>query len=210
MRIYKTSVFVLTAQTALAAISLASIAPAGAQEIDIGEIVVTPNRAPGDKAKTGSKVEKVTKEDIASVIRGEPDLMNACKTLIDRANANGGPDNITVIIARFEGAGLRDPNDTDEVGHRIYPLPETGQTPAMPIDRVIDTNSPTQPMEAIPRPRTTKPMAQDEIAETVRESGRRKTVPLPAEDVAPAVSPALVRNSARSTIAPRCFGSRPR
>lgn len=64
MRIYKTSVFVLTAQTALAAISLAGIAPAGAQEIDIGEIVVTPNRAPGDKAKTGSKVEKVTKEDI--------------------------------------------------------------------------------------------------------------------------------------------------
>ena len=64
MRIYKTSVFVLTAQTALAAISLAGIAPAGAQEIDIGEIVVTPNRAPGDEAKTGSKVEKVTKEDI--------------------------------------------------------------------------------------------------------------------------------------------------
>lgn len=64
MRIYKTSVFVLTAQTALAAIFLAGSAPAGAQEIDIGEIVVTPNRAPGDKAKTGSKVEKVTKEDI--------------------------------------------------------------------------------------------------------------------------------------------------
>lgn len=64
MRIYKTSVLVLTAHSALAAIFLAGSAPAAGQEIDIGEIVVTPNRAPGDKAKTGSKVEKITKEDI--------------------------------------------------------------------------------------------------------------------------------------------------
>jgi len=49
----------LAAQTALAlAVS------AQAQEIDIGEIVVTPNRTPGDKAKTGSKVDTVTKEEI--------------------------------------------------------------------------------------------------------------------------------------------------
>ena len=30
----------------------------------------------------------------------------ACRELIDRANENGGPDNITVIVARFEGDGL--------------------------------------------------------------------------------------------------------
>jgi vitamin B12 transporter len=64
MGIYKTSAYALGAQTALAAILLAGGAPAGAQEIDIGEIVVTPNRAPGDKAKTGSKVETISKEDL--------------------------------------------------------------------------------------------------------------------------------------------------
>ena len=64
MKIYRKTAFVLAAQSALAAVLLAGIEQAGAQEIDIGEIVVTPNRAPGDKAKTGSKVEKVTKEDI--------------------------------------------------------------------------------------------------------------------------------------------------
>lgn len=64
MKIYRKTAFVLAAQSALAAVFVAGITPAGAQEIDIGEIVVTPNRAPGDKAKTGSKVEKVTKEDI--------------------------------------------------------------------------------------------------------------------------------------------------
>jgi protein phosphatase len=33
------------------------------------------------------------------------DLKAACGTLIDRANQNGGPDNITVVLARVVGAG---------------------------------------------------------------------------------------------------------
>ena len=42
--------------------------------------------------------------------------------LIDRANESGGPDNITVVVARFEGDGLDAPAETDDVGHRIFPL----------------------------------------------------------------------------------------
>jgi len=34
------------------------------------------------------------------------DLNAACRDLVDRANANGGPDNITVILARVEKTGL--------------------------------------------------------------------------------------------------------
>jgi protein phosphatase len=133
------------------------------------------------------------------VIRGESDLMAACKALIDRANANGGPDNITVIVARFEGAGLRDPNDTDEVGHRVFPLPETGQTPAMAMDRIIDTGSPTQPVEAVPRPRATTTMTPESDA-AKRDSERRKTVPIaPDAGLIPEVSPS--RRSAGRLIA---------
>jgi PPM family protein phosphatase len=116
---------------------------------------------------------QVSKDDIAEVVRQEPDLMTACKTLIDRANANGGPDNITVIIARFEGTGLRDVHETDEVGHRVFPLPETGQTPAMAMDRVIESTSPTQPMEAVPRPRTTRPLPENERVSEPRVSDPR-------------------------------------
>jgi protein phosphatase len=58
--------------------------------------------------------------DIAGVITEEPDLVAACKRLIDIANENGGPDNITVIAARFEGEGLRSPTDGENVGHRPY------------------------------------------------------------------------------------------
>jgi protein phosphatase len=97
---------------------------------------------------------QVGKDDIARVLNSESDLTNACKALIDRANENGGPDNITVILARFSGPGLRDPHDDDEVGHRAYPLNDTGNTPAMPLDRIADPNAITQPVE-IPRTRAT-------------------------------------------------------
>jgi vitamin B12 transporter len=46
----------------LAALALAT--PALAETIDIGEIVVTPNRTKTDKAKVGSTVETVSKQDI--------------------------------------------------------------------------------------------------------------------------------------------------
>ena len=75
---------------------------------------------------------QVTKEEIARIVTEEMDLVSACKRLIDRANENGGPDNITVIAARFDGPRLEPPVTTDEVGHRVFPLPETGQTPAVP------------------------------------------------------------------------------
>ena len=76
---------------------------------------------------------QVTKDEIARVVTEEHDLVSVCKRLIDRANENGGPDNITVIAARFDGSRLEPPAaaDADEVGHRVFPLPETGQTPAV-------------------------------------------------------------------------------
>lgn len=44
-------------------------------------------------------------EILASVGGTEP-LPDKCKSLIDKANANGGNDNITVITAEFSGLGL--------------------------------------------------------------------------------------------------------
>jgi protein phosphatase len=77
---------------------------------------------------------QVSKDEIARLVTEEPDLVSVCKRLIDRANENGGPDNITVIAARFEGSRLEPPSPADEVGHHVFPLPETGQTPAVTTD----------------------------------------------------------------------------
>ena len=74
---------------------------------------------------------QVRADEIARVASEEPDLMQVCKRLIDRANENGGPDNITVIAARFEGSGLERPSQGDNVGHHVFPLPtDTGPVAA--------------------------------------------------------------------------------
>jgi protein phosphatase len=71
--------------------------------------------------------------DIARVVTEQaPDLMATCKALIDLANENGGPDNITVITARFEGDGLLPPADGDFVGHLPYVSPVEARA-TMPV-----------------------------------------------------------------------------
>jgi len=77
---------------------------------------------------------QVKKEEIAEIATKGPDLAAACETLIALANERGGPDNITAIIARFDGDGLRGPEADAEVGHQIYPLIDTeASTDPVPI-----------------------------------------------------------------------------
>src|SRR3989441_11461820 len=61
---------------------------------------------------------QVKKEEIAQIVSTTPELAAACDKLIALANGRGGPDNITVIIARFHGDGLRTPDGGDDDGHQ--------------------------------------------------------------------------------------------
>jgi hypothetical protein len=74
----------------------------------------------------------VKPEEIAAVVREESDLVAVCKRLIDLANASGGPDNITVVTARFEGDSLGVAATSDEIGHRAYLLGD--ETPTIPME----------------------------------------------------------------------------
>jgi len=86
---------------------------------------------------------QVKKEEIARVVSEARDLSAACGTLIDLANQRGGPDNITVIIARFDGDGLPDPTGEETVGHEVYPLLDTEST-TEPVP-VYKGSAPPQP-----------------------------------------------------------------
>ncbi len=70
----------------------------------------------------------VKKEEMLSVVTQATDLVGACKQLIDLANSRGGPDNITCIVARFTGDGLPEPDGSEPLGHRVYPLLDTEST----------------------------------------------------------------------------------
>ena len=82
---------------------------------------------------------QVKKDEIAEMVNKNPDLVSLCSRLIDAANSRGGPDNITAVVARFEGDGLNDPVTADEVGYQVYPLSE-GEATTEPVP--IYTGSP--------------------------------------------------------------------
>ncbi len=76
---------------------------------------------------------QVRAHEIADVVRSEPDLVQVCKRLIDLANEAGGPDNITVVAARFDGQGLMD-TGAEIPAHRVYRGSQE-QRPTLPLDR---------------------------------------------------------------------------
>ena len=74
---------------------------------------------------------QVKKDEIARIVSSGKDLVDICGELIELANQRGGPDNITVIVARFSGDGLGEAGDGESVGHQVYPLldPESTTQP---------------------------------------------------------------------------------
>ena len=64
-------------------------------------------------------------DDIREILKAGPEPIDVCKALTERANQAGGHDNITVIVAQFDGEGLR-PLDADSapLKYRKYSLPE--------------------------------------------------------------------------------------
>jgi protein phosphatase len=89
----------------------------------------------------------VRNDEIREVLRSVEDPLEACKTLTDRANQAGGHDNITVVVAKFDGGSLVDASKDDVEGLRYqkYQLPEppaSSQPIPEPSRRVKDLNQP--------------------------------------------------------------------
>ena len=65
----------------------------------------------------------VRREEFASLANQHADPQALCASLIDLANARGGPDNITVVTAHFEGDGLPVPDGVEGVGYQTFQIP---------------------------------------------------------------------------------------
>ncbi len=60
--------------------------------------------------------------EIGQILGAGRPLSTAGQELVDLANARGGPDNITVVVARFDGDALSPPIDGEPVGRRPLDL----------------------------------------------------------------------------------------
>jgi serine/threonine protein phosphatase PrpC len=95
---------------------------------------------------------QVRREEIGELIETSNGLADLCEALIDLANGRGGPDNITVVVARFEGEGLPDFQGAGGVGYHVYRLPDSATptaeraVPAAPRDEVVSESSAEQPV----------------------------------------------------------------
>jgi len=63
-------------------------------------------------------------DEMREVLLSTRDSLEACKELTDRANRAGGHDNITVIVAEFDGPALHAPAPDALVSYQKYALPE--------------------------------------------------------------------------------------
>jgi PPM family protein phosphatase len=140
---------------------------------------------------------QVNKDEIARVVSEEHDLIEVCKRLVDRANENGGPDNITVIAARFDGDGLDLAGQGDAVGHKVFPLPDTGQSPAVPVPPGVtwreQGNGPPPQAAVGAQPAELAPLPAESFEPfesfTVPDSGHSGRAPLPPPAPAAPASP---------------------
>ena len=98
---------------------------------------------------------QVKKDEIAKIVSQTPDLSAACDKLIALANERGGPDNITVVVARFDGDGLRfsGSGTKDDVGHQVYPLIDT-ETSTEPVPIYKGSRAPIPNKETRQQTRT--------------------------------------------------------
>ena len=105
--------------------------------------------------------------EIARTSNEEQDVRSICQRLIDRANQLGGPDNITVIAARFDGDALRAASHGDSFGYNTFPLAGT-----------LNEETRAIPQEEFEHARSAKDHARLGAPEPVVEARRRAAQPV--------------------------------
>ncbi len=70
----------------------------------------------------------VTPEEILQIATEQDEPMETCRLLTERACEQGGDDNITVVVARFDGEGLEPPLEGDELVYEKYDFPRVTET----------------------------------------------------------------------------------
>ncbi len=109
---------------------------------------------------------KIEPNEIRKHAQESPDLITACRRLVEIANQRGGEDNITVIVAKFDGVGLNTAVDSasitgsfnvinddyiNEVSADVSTLDTPAVAPPQPETKTLGSPSP-EPVEQVDTP----------------------------------------------------------
>lgn len=138
-------------------------------------------------------------DEIGALTTTEPDVRMVCRKLVDRANARGGPDNITVIAVRFEGDALVASTADDSMGYNAYPLEGTlyDQTREIVVSRTPrgTIKSDPTPRQGVRMPTRAEQREADAAQRNIDDSKAAAAAPLPTpaiEERKRAVQPVLM------------------
>jgi len=99
---------------------------------------------------------QVRRDEIATMAAAQPDLEVLGTELVELANQRGGPDNITVVLARFEGEALPAPEHAAEPAYSVLPSDEDEDDPDSIVTAERRAPVPA-PDPAVPAQRTGAP-----------------------------------------------------
>lgn len=139
----------------------------------------------------------VRTDEIARIATESTDMRTVCERLVTRANELGGPDNITVIAATFDGDALHDSREGDLHGYYTFPIAGTLNQDAaaeatVPSSPPLKAHLRSDPTPRYGTPAPTSAALEEEFAraraaeeqtalgapEAVVEERRRKVEPL--------------------------------
>jgi serine/threonine protein phosphatase PrpC len=119
---------------------------------------------------------KLGPAEMKQIVEQMPDLKTACRAMINVANERGGEDNITVVLARFDGEGLQAASDSQTItgsltgthedffaaagNSYIAPPPDPGATTMLRAP-VMDEPPAAEDMQPMPAPQAAAAMAME-------------------------------------------------
>jgi PPM family protein phosphatase len=112
---------------------------------------------------------KLGPDEMKQMVEQTAELKSACRALIGLANERGGEDNITVVLARFDGEGLQAASESQTITGSLTGAqedyfaaagnsyttapPDPGQTSLLRVP-VMDEAPPAEPVQPSPAPPT--------------------------------------------------------